>query len=347
MAQQKTRRPSLHDIAEAVGTTRMTVSRCLRYPQTVSEPLRQRILDTAQRMNYLPNRTPMLLAQSRSRTIGVLVPSITNQVFSEVMAGIIDVTDAADYRVMISHYGYDSKLEERSVAALLAYNADGLIMSDRSHTDATLRMVEASGVDVVEIMDTRLPALQQAVGYDNHAAASDMVTAMIERGHRRIIYVAVRLDERTRQRAEGYREAMIRHNLPAIVLQSAEKSSFTVGAKLMAQILDNDDGTDGVFCTNDDVAVGGYFECQRRQIAVPDQMMIAGFHGLDVSQAMTPHLSSVLTPRYQIGQVAARELLARINGAPMGAPVIDLGYQVLTGISSNTPLVPILGAASE
>lgn len=331
MVQQKNRRPSLHDIAEAVGTTRMTVSRCLRDPQTVSEPLRQRILDTAQRLNYLPNRAPMLLAQSRSRSIGVLVPSVTNQVFSDVMAGIIDVTDGADYRAMISHYGYDSAREERSVAALLAYNADGLIMSDRNHTDATLRMIEGSGVSVVEIMDTRLPALQQAVGYDNHAAACDMVSVMIGRGHRRVIYLAVRLDERTLQRAEGYNEAMERHNLTPVVLQSAEKSSFTVGASLMAQIVENDDGTDGVFCTNDDVAVGAYFECRRRGINVPDQMMIAGFHGLDVSQAMTPHLSSVLTPRYQIGQVAARELLARIDGAPMQAPVIDLGYQVLTG----------------
>lgn len=331
MAQQKTRRPSLHDIAEAVGTTRMTVSRCLRDPQTVSEPLRQRILETAQRLNYLPNRAPMLLAQSRSRSIGILVPSVTNQVFSDVMAGIIDVTDAADYRAMISHYGYDSALEERSVAALLAYNADGLIMSDRNHTDATLRMIEGSGVSVVEIMDTRLPALQQAVGYDNHAAACDMVTAMIARGHRRVVYLAVRLDERTKQRAEGYREAMERHDLTPVELQSTEKSSFTVGASLMAQILDKNDGTDGVFCTNDDVAVGAYFECRRRQMNVPDQMMIAGFHGLDVGQAMTPHLSSVLTPRYQIGQVAARELLARIDGQTMETAVIDLGYQVLTG----------------
>lgn len=335
-AQQKARRPSLHDIAQAVGTTRMTVSRCLRDPQTVSEPLRLRILETAQRLNYLPNRAPMLLAQARSRSIGVLVPSVTNQVFSEVMAGIIDVTNAADYRAMISHYGYDSASEERSVAALLAYNADGLIMSDRNHTDATLRMIEGSGVTVVEIMDTRLPALQQAVGYDNHAAACDMVTAMIARGHRRVIYLAVRLDERTRQRAEGYVEAMERHNLPPVILQSAEKSSFTVGASLMARILDNGDRTDGVFCTNDDVAVGAFFECQRRGIIVPEKMMIAGFHGLDVSQALLPHLSSVLTPRYKIGQVATRELLARIDGAPATAPVIDLGYKVLAGPAPGT-----------
>ncbi|SDW41749.1 substrate-binding domain-containing protein [Roseicitreum antarcticum] len=330
-APRKPRRPSLRDIAEAVGTTRMTVSRCLRDPQTVSEPLRQRIQETARHLNYLPNRAPMMLAQSRSRSIGVLVPSVTNQVFADVLAGIIDETGAADYRAMITHYGHDAAAEERSIAALLAYNADGLILSDRTHTEATRRMIDGAGVAIVEIMDTRKPALQQAVGYDNHAAACDMVTAMIARGHRRIVYLAVRLDERTLQRAEGYREAMECHNLPPVILQSAGKSSFTAGASLMARILNNGDRTDGAFCANDDLAVGAFLECQRRGIRVPDQIMIAGFHGLDVAQALSPQLLTVLTPRYQIGQAAARALLARINGAPLTMPVMDLGYRLMMG----------------
>lgn len=329
MAQGKSRRPSLQDVANQAGTTRMTVSRCLRNPASVSEHLRLRILEAAERLSYLPNRTPGLLAQSRSRSIGVLVPSVTNQVFSEVLAGIVDETETADFRAMISHYGYDSDLEERSVASLLAYNADGLVMSDRGHTSATLRMIEASGVEVVEIMDTRLPALQQAVGYDNHAAACDMVSAMIAAGHERIVYLAVRLDERTRQRERGYREAMERHSLTPITLESPQKSSFTVGGILMAELLDTHPDTDGVFCTNDDVAVGAYFECQRRRIEVPKQVMIAGFHGLDVTQAMRSSLATVLTPRYLIGQMAARQLLARIEGATMDAEIVDLGYTIL------------------
>ncbi len=323
------RRPSLQDIADQVGTTRMTVSRCLRAPQSVSEPLRKRILETAERLSYLPNRAPALLKQSRSRSIGVLVPSVTNQVFSDVLGGIIDEASSADYGAMILHYGYDSDVEERCVATLLMNNADGLVMSDRNHTEATLRMIKASGVDVVEIMDTRLPPLQQAVGYDNHAAAFEIVSQMIAAGHERVVYLAVRLDERTRQREQGYQEAMEHHGLEPVTLERAQKSSFTVGATLMAELLDARPDTQGVFCTNDDVAVGAFFECQRRGIGILDQVMIAGFHGLDVGQAIDPKLATVLTPRYQIGQVGARELLARIDGADLYSSIVDLGYTIL------------------
>ncbi|MFN7025416.1 MAG: substrate-binding domain-containing protein [Pseudorhizobium sp.] len=325
---RKKRRPSLQDIADQVGTTRMTVSRCLRNPQAVSEPLRLRILEAAEGLSYLPNHAPRLLSQSRSRSIGVLVPSVTNQVFSDVLAGIIDEVESADYRAMISHYGYDSAREERSVASLLSYNVDGLLMSDRGHTSLTLRMIEASGVHVVEMMDTRTPPMQQAVGYDNHAAAHDMVTRMIARGHERIVYFAVRLDDRTRQREQGYWEAMERHGLTPFTIESALKSSVMIGASLMAEALESRPDIDGVFCTNDDLAVGAFFECQRRGIPVPERMMVAGFHGLDISQAMRPSIASVLTPRYQIGMYAARHLLARIDGKPLTTEVIDLGYSI-------------------
>lgn len=329
MKRDRPRRPSLKDIADQVGTTRMTVSRCLRAPETVSESLRLRILETAERLSYVPNNLPVMLSQSRSRSIGVLVPSVTNQVFSEVLAGIIDEATTANYRAMILHYGYESDLEERGVATLLTHNTDGLIMSDRDHTASTLRMIDASGVDVVEIMDTRLPALQQAVGYDNHAASFEIVSKMIAAGHEKIVYFAVRLDERTRQREQGYREAMVSHGLTPITLERAQKSSFTVGAILMAELLDSRPDTQGVFCTNDDVAVGAYFECQRRGTDVVDQVMIAGFHGLDVGQAMRPALATVLTPRYKIGQTAARELISRIDGTEMETASVDLGYTIL------------------
>lgn len=328
MNRSKHKRVSLQTIADHVGTTRMTVSRCLRAPETVSEPLRQRIQAAVAELNYLPNRAPLLLSQARSNSIGVLVPSVTNQVFADVLAGVIDTAEGSDYRAIIAHYGYDKWQEERNVAALLSYNADALILSDRDHTDTTLRMIEAAGVPVIEVMDSRLPPLQQAVGYDNQAAAEDMVEAMIAEGRQNIVCLALRLDQRTLQREVGYRTTMDRHGLTPEILRSTQKSSFTVGASLMGELIMSMPITDGVFCTNDDVAVGAYFECLARGVSVPGAVRIAGFHGLDVSRALRPVLASVLTPRYQIGQTAVAELLRRIDGADMIAPVIDLGYRI-------------------
>ncbi|WP_235041687.1 gluconate operon transcriptional repressor GntR [Vreelandella profundi] len=329
----KKKRPTLQDIANHVGATKMTVSRCLRDPETVSEALRARIFSVAEQVGYIPNRAPDLLSRATSHSIGVLVPSLTNQVFADVIVGIESLTEPAGYHLMLAHYGYSPELEERSLASLLSYNVDGVILSDRDHTPRSLRMLETAGIPVVEIMDTYRPALQQAVGYDNVQAAYDMVSAMIQRGRRQVIYLGVRLDERTRQREQGYRRAMQEHGLTPITLKSTQRSSYSVGAALLKQVLADYPDADGVFCTNDDVAVGAYFECQRCEIDVPGRMALAGFHGHDVGQVMAPRLASVITPRQAIGEAAARELLARIRGEPLTQNVIDLGYRIEAGMT--------------
>lgn len=327
----KKRRPTLQDIADQVGATKMTVSRCLRGGNSVSDNLCERIFAVAETLGYIPNRGPDMLSRSTSRAIGVLLPSLTNQVFADVIKGLEAVTEPAGYLLMLSHYGYSPEIEERSLAALLSYNVDALILSESQHTPRTLRMLETAGVPTVEIMDSRSPPFEQAIGFDNVHAARDMVEEMIRRGHRRILYLAVRLDARTLQREQGYAKAMQAHGLPPATLRTNLRSSYSVGATLMAQVLEDYPHTDALFCTNDDVAIGAYFECLRRGISVPGEMAIAGFHGHDVGQAMAPRLASVITPRETLGTRAGAELLQRLQGGALTEPVIDLGYRIDAG----------------
>lgn len=327
----KKRRPTLQDIADQVGATKMTVSRGLRDPETVSEKLRERIFAVAEELGYIPNRGPDILSKSTSRAIGVLLPSLTNQVFADVIKGIESVTEPANYHLMLSHYGYSTEMEERSLASLLSYNVDGVILSESQHTPRTQRMLETAGIPTVEIMDTRTGPIHQAIGFDNVKAAYDMVSEMIRRGRRHILYLAVRLDARTLQRQEGYQQAMEEHGLEPVTLRSTSRSSYTVGATLMGEVLEQYPQADALFCTNDDVAIGAYFECLRRGVEVPRTMAIAGFHGHDVGQVMAPRLASVITPREAVGERAAKEMLGRIRGQTMDEAVIDLGYRIEVG----------------
>ncbi|MFL1456516.1 substrate-binding domain-containing protein [Marinobacter sp. GN3S48] len=327
----KNRRPTLQDIADRVGATKMTVSRCLRGGDNVSEPMRERIFAEAEALGYIPNRAPDLLSKSTSHAIGVLLPSLTNQVFADVIKGVESVTEPAGYHLMLAHYGYSPEIEERSLSLLLSYNADGVILSESQHTPRTLRMLETAGVPTVEIMDTHSEPFHQAVGFDNVIAAYDMVREMIRLGCKRVVYLAVRLDARTLQRQEGYNRAMEEEGLMPVTLRSEQRSSYSVGATLMARILAENPHTDGIFCTNDDVAIGAFFECQRRGIAVPGQIAIAGFHGHDVGRVMEPPLASVITPREAVGQRAAEELIARLGGAAISDRRIDLGYRIERG----------------
>ncbi|MGL5758162.1 gluconate operon transcriptional repressor GntR [Plesiomonas sp.] len=329
----KKKRPTLQDVADVVGVTKMTVSRYLRDPSQVSTPIQLKIADALEDLGYIPNRAPDILSNAKSQAIGVLLPSLTNQVFSEVLRGIESVTEKKGYQTMLAHYGYSAAVEETRIASLLSYHVDGLILSESYHTPRTLKMIETAGIPVVEIMDSRSPSIQLAVGLDNEAASFDMTTLMLQKGYRKIVYLGARMDVRTQQRFDGYIRAMAAYGLEARHVMTEAASSYSLGAELLEETLRCYPDTDGIFCTNDDLAVGAIFACQRLGIAIPQQVAIAGFHGHDIGQTIMPKLASVHTPRREMGKLAAESLLARLAGEVRTQRVYDLGYRLDAGES--------------
>ncbi|MDP0328149.1 gluconate operon transcriptional repressor GntR [Glaesserella parasuis] len=329
----KRKRPTLQHIADHLGITKMTISRYLRNPEAVAHQTGLRIAEAITEFGYIPNRAPDILSNAKSRAIGVLVPSLTNQVFADVIKGIELVTDKAGYQTMLAHYGYSQEKEEQRIESLLSYNVDGIILSENHHSKRTLKMLEVANIPVIEIMDSSEIGIQQAVGFDNISAAQSMVETMISRGHKNIVYFTARMDKRTKLKMQGYEQAMRKYQLEPHSLITNEPSSFTLGAKQLQQALAQYPDIDGIFCTNDDLAIGALFECQRLGIKVPKEMAIAGFHGHDVGQSLTPQLATVITPRLEIGKVAAQELLNRLKGEPQQSSIINLGYQIHLGES--------------
>ncbi|QLB12498.1 LacI family transcriptional regulator [Bisgaardia hudsonensis] len=333
MLKTKYKRPTLQDIATHLGITKMTVSRYLRNPDSVALETQKKIAVAIETFGYIPNRAPEILANSKSQAIGVLVPSLTNQVFADVIKGIELVTDNEGYQTMLAHYGYSKEKEEQRIESLLSYNVDGLILSENEHTEKTLKMLEIAQIPVIEIMESNHIGIYQSIGFDNIAAAESIVETMINKGHKNIIYFSARMDKRTQLKMQGYEQAMLKYGLTPYSLTTEEASSFTLGAKQLRQALQLHPQIDGIFCTNDDLAIGALFECQRQGILVPEQIAIAGFHGLDVGQSLTPQLASVITPRLEIGKISATELLNQIHGATPKTSIINLGYKIHLGES--------------
>ncbi|WP_386694063.1 gluconate operon transcriptional repressor GntR [Lonepinella sp. MS14435] len=329
--QTKKKRPTLQDIANHLGITKMTISRYLRNPDTVAAETGERIAVAIEQFGYIPNKAPDMLSNAKSRAIGVLLPSLTNAVFADVLKGIEIITDQAGYQTMLAHYGYSQQKEQQRIESLLSYNVDGLILAENQHSKRTLKMLEIANIPVIEIMDTTELGIQQVVGFDNIAAAQAMVETMILRGYQHIVYFSSRQDKRTLLKQQGYKMAMKKYHLTPMTIGSLQASSFTLGAEYLQQALKQHPEINGIFCTNDDLAIGALFECQRLGIQVPEQIAIAGFHGHDVGQSLTPQLATVITPRLEIGKVAAQELLNRINGIPQQSRIINLGYDIHLG----------------
>lgn len=331
----KKQRPTLQNIADQVGVTKMTVSRYLRDPNKVSQSVGIKIAKAVEELGYVPNRAPDILSKAKSYSIGVLVPSLTNQVFSETLRGIESVIEPQGYQAMLAHYGYSKNVEEKRIETLLSYNVDGMILSESYHTERSKRMLKATGIPVVEIMDSASPPLQQAVGFDNTKASASITRLLIEKGRKRTVYLAARMDERTKQKIAGYQQAMQQAGLEPLVVSTKDASSYTVGADLTRIAKQKYPDLDGIYCTNDDLAIGALFECLRQGIEVPKDISVVGFHGHNITSVVSPTLATVITPREEIGVIAAQCLLERITH-PENAitqPIIELETEIFAGES--------------
>lgn len=327
------KRTGLLDIAKQVGVSKATVSRYLNTPDLVSPSLQKRISTVIETLGYLPNKVPNMLSHAKSHAIGVILPSVTNQIFTEVLQGIETITDQNNYQVMIAHTGRHKDKEEMRLRSLLSYNIDGLILTERNHSPASLKMIQLANIPVVEIMDCISPCIDMAVGYDNFKASKNMVERMIKTNKKNIVYLSSQLNERGTLRKEGYQAAMAEHNLETFTILSNEVTSYTLGEQLLTQVLNEYPQVDGIFCSNDSLALGVLFACQRRNIAIPQQIAIAGFHGYDIGQSVNPKLSSVLTPKFEMGKIAAEILLKRLNGKLISSNVVELPVQYIEGES--------------
>lgn len=329
----KKQRATLQDVADQVGVTKMTVSRYLRSPDSVAAATREKIALAVEALGYIENRAPAMLSKSSSKAIGILLPSLSNQIFASFVQGIEAVTKANGYETLLAHFGYDEEEEERKIASLLAYQVDGLILTESHHTQRTLQMIASSGVPVVETMELPANPIDMAVGMDHVEASYQAVKKIIAAGKRSIAYFGTRLDTRTKLRMQGYDQAMQEAGLPIKHVLTGSHSSFSLAAQLLDEAFARYPNLDGVFCTNDDIAIGTLLVAQQRGIRVPEQLSVIGYNALDIGRTITPKLTSVDSPRYAIGEKSAELLIAALKGERAEQQVVDMGYRFTAGES--------------
>ncbi|PMN95099.1 substrate-binding domain-containing protein [Enterovibrio norvegicus] len=327
----KKQRATLQDVADTIGITKMTVSRYLRNPDTVAAKTREKIAQAIEELGYIENKAPAMLSKSSSRAIGILLPSLSNQIFASFVQGIESVTKAHGYETLLAHFSYDEEEEEHKIASLLSYQVDGLILTESHHTPKTLQMIENAGVAVVETMELPTNPIDMAVGMDHIAASYDVVNRMLASGKRSIAYFGARLDTRTKLRMAGYDKAMNEAGLTPKHILTGEHSSYSLAADLLTRALEMHPDLDGVFCTNDDIAIGTLLSAQQRGLNVPEQLAIVGYNALDIGQTVQPKLTSVDTPRFKIGEKSAELLLASLRGDKIEYKIVDLGYTISEG----------------
>jgi len=323
-------RLKLDDIASKVGVSTITVSRAFRTPNKVAPLVRERILKTAQRMGYVISRAASSLASARSMNIAVIVPSLSNTVFVDILTGVEKVLRPRGYHLLLGVSNYSPEEEEALVRTYLAFDPDGILITGMNYRDATRRLIDQVKTPVVHMMELSEKPGIHSVGFSQEAAAEAMTEHLLARGRRKIAFVASQLDPRTLARHRGYRERLKQAGVydPKRELLVPDKSSIALGGELLGRLLEQAPDTDAVFFCNDDLAQGGLFECLRRGIAVPRALAVAGFNDLPASACAVPSLTSIATPRFEIGMQSAAMLLELIEGRRVSSRNVDLGFEL-------------------
>jgi LacI family transcriptional regulator, gluconate utilization system Gnt-I transcriptional repressor len=329
-------RVTLQDVAREAEVSPITASRALRQERGVAPELVARVQAAVQRLGYVPDPAARTLASQRSTQVPVLVPMLSNALFVDLLESVHRVLFPAGYQPLIGVTHYDAVEEEQLLRSYLAHRPAGLLVTGFDRTEAARRLISASGVPCVHLMETTDAPEVHCVGFSQTDAGADLTRHLLSRGRRRIAFIAAQLDPRTLQRAEGYRRALREAGCydPALELLSPERSSIALGARLLEQLLRLRSDADAVFFNNDDLAQGGLLAAQRLGVAVPAQLAVAGFNDLAGSDQMLPALTTVRTPRSQVGTEGARMLLQLIRGETPPHHCVRLGYEVIVRQSS-------------
>ena len=327
----KPNRATLKDVAALAGVSEISVSRVMRNAPNISASLRQRVEKAAHTLNYTPNRLAGALKNQSSNLVAVVLPSMSNDVFPAVLDGIEAVLAEHGLNAVLGLSNYDRDREYRVIRDLLSWSPMGIILTGLHHDAGIAAMIAQLDIPVVQIMDTEGEPMGAAVGMSHTQAAIAAADYLHAKGYRRIGYVGAWRErpERSRTRRLAFEKRLSEIGIPLVASHIVEeRSSALSGSRATQALCAAHPEIDCIFYANDDLALGGLFHCMSAGITVPTELAIMGFNGTELGKATPLPLSSIETPRFEIGQVAARRLLA--SGGALNQ-VTDLGFKIFEG----------------
>jgi LacI family gluconate utilization system Gnt-I transcriptional repressor len=300
---------TLRDVSEASGVSEMTVSRVLRNRGDVSERTRAKVVEAAKRLGYVPNKIAGALASNRVNLVAVVVPSLSNLVFPEMLAGVDEALADTELQPVVGTTGYDPAKEERVLFEMLSWRPSGVIVAGLEHTEASRAMLTNAGVPVVEVMDVDGEPVDAAVGISHWRAGHRVGVEIAARGYRRVGIVGTKHDgdHRARKRIEGLERALAEAGVEvADRLAYSGWSGFAKGREMTAELLSRTPGLDFVSYTNDLTGAGGLLYALERGIAVGAELGMAGFNAFTLLDGLPRKLATVDSRRREAGRAAAR-----------------------------------------
>lgn len=308
----------IDDVAREAGVSIMTVSRALRGVEGVSETKRAEIFEIAERLRYQPNLNARSLVNVQSSLIGVSFPTLFNDVFAEMLDGMRPTLETAGFTTIVTTNEYDMTRELNWINTVRHWRPAAVILTGSDHDAKVRQILRQEQIPTLELWEYEKDPIDICVGMDHEKAGEHIANAMIELGYQEPSFVgwSIGHDLRSDKRLEGIRRAYKKAGLGNVqTARTGRTDSFRAGFDGMKQLAaNNDKKTDIVFFLSDYFAFGGLMACQELGLSVPEDIGIVGFNSVPLNNILPRRLTTVETPRRDMGLVGARQLIARING---------------------------------
>jgi len=339
---------TLQEVAQAAGVSLATASRALTQSNHPIRPqTRQRVLDLAHSLGYRPNLVARSMRTERTRTIGIIADDLLSPFTPSIIQGIQDYLKTFDYLGLIVNTDMDVALEQEAIGTLLSRAVEGIIFVESKHRSPTQEL-ERSQKPYMFVHRLFAAPVRNSVVPDDFEGATLAVEHLLSLGHQQIAHISGPMGwHSARQRVEGYKATLTRHNLPVEPHLLVEGDwEFEGGAAALRTLLAQGAAPTAIFVGNDAMAVGAIDALRQAGLRTPADIAIVGYDNRDFCRLLRPQLTTVSLPTYSMGQEAARLLFQAIQGRgqadalanPAEKTEVKIGSQLYIRESCGAPV---------
>jgi len=332
--------PTLKDVAAKAGVSLSTASRALSQPHKVAPATRTTVMKVASQLGYQPNEMARGLRQRSSRVLGYVVNNLTNNFQAQIIKGVQDTLFDKDFTLIIGNTNEDSNREQHYLEDLQRYHLQGLIVVPTHKTKQRLK--ELANIPIIEVDRASGRTRSHVVLTDNVAGAAAAVTHLIELGHRRIAHISGDPDITTgAERLAGYKQALDRCGLAfdetlwEVAAAHDEDSGYQAACRLLEQPTAT--RPTAIFAFNSEVTAGVFRATKSLGFNMPAELSLLGFDDSRWAQLVTPSISVVAQPAYDMGCVAAERLLSALENPTMPGTTTRLSTRLILRESTASP----------
>ncbi|AIF53004.1 LacI family DNA-binding transcriptional regulator [Pelosinus sp. UFO1] len=322
---------TIQDVAKTAGVSVASVSRVINNSSAVAPKTREKVLQVINTLNYQPNLLGRNLRRLEARRILVLLPTISNPFYTNIVRGIEDIARKNGFNVMLCNTDSDVNREKDYLEILKNRLSDGVIMMGP----------ELSVEELTDLVE-KFPVIQCCeyiegvkgvhVSIDNFVAAVKAVNHLIRMGHKRIGLISCKNRFiSTTQRIEGYKEALKAADITfdASLIQYVDDYDFKSGYRIMQPFLERKDRPTAIFALSDVVAIGAMRRIKESGLSIPEDIAVVGFDDISFAAMSNPSLTTIFQPQYDIGCVAMNLLIKQMQGQTVDTTAIYLEHELI------------------